>query len=98
MVLRCGFLFNFWCLWLDFVVEVRVGEGYSLRLPENIAKALGIKEGDRLILRLSGRVITIEAVEDPVELALHGEKFAKIESDEVEEVSIEEQRKYGIPT
>jgi len=63
-------------------------------LPRLVVKALKIKEGDKALLRVSRRSIIIEPLADPIELAISGSKFAKIKPEDIEAISIEEQRKY----
>ena len=36
----------------------------------------------------------VEIIRDPIDLALHGKKFAKISAEEVERISLKEQGKY----
>ena len=40
-----------------------------------------------------GKII-VEIVKNPLDLALHGKKFAKISPEEVEQISLEEQKKH----
>ncbi len=75
------------------LIKVRVGKRYAIYIPKKIAKKLNIKEGDTLILRVSEGKIELEKVMDPIELAIKGKKFAKIEPEEIERVSIIEQKR-----
>jgi bifunctional DNA-binding transcriptional regulator/antitoxin component of YhaV-PrlF toxin-antitoxin module len=77
---------------LSLTIEAKVGKKYALYLPKAVVKALSLKEGGRVLLRVSGRTVTVESLQDPFELALHGKKFASITPDQVEAVSIGEQR------
>ncbi|RLE96939.1 MAG: AbrB/MazE/SpoVT family DNA-binding domain-containing protein [Thermoprotei archaeon] len=72
-------------------VELRIGKKYALYIPVRVARALGLREGDRVILRAARGRIEIRPLRDPVDLALHGGKFASVEAEEVEAVSLEEQ-------
>jgi len=72
-------------------VELRIGKKYALYIPARVARALGLREGDRVILRAARGRIEIRLLKDPIDLALHGEKFASIEAGEIEAVSLEEQ-------
>ena len=38
--------------------------------------------------------IVVEIVKNPLDLALHGKKFAKISAEEIEQISIKEQKKH----
>jgi len=63
-------------------------------LPKSIAKAVGVKEGDKVLLRVEGEAIILEVIRDPIELALTGRKFASVKPEEVEAVSVEEQERF----
>jgi AbrB family looped-hinge helix DNA binding protein len=76
---------------MSLTMEARVGKKYAIYLPKAIVKALGLKEGERVLLRVSGNTLILEALQDPVQLALSGEKFASIKSEQVEAISLEEQ-------
>jgi len=43
-------------------------------------------------LRVTGTALVLETLQDPIQLALHGKKFASITPDKVEAISLEEQR------
>jgi antitoxin component of MazEF toxin-antitoxin module len=62
-------------------------------LPKAVVEALNLKEGDRVLLRVSGSVVTLESLQDPIQLALQGKKFASITPDQVEAISLEQQGK-----
>ena len=74
-------------------VEVRVEKGFTIRLPEELVKALGIREGDVGSARVEEARLIIDFTRDPLELALHGPKFASLKPEEIEAISLEEQRK-----
>jgi len=76
---------------LNLTVETKVGKKYALYLPKAIVKALNLKEGDHVLLRVSGASVIIENVHDPIQLALSGTKLASIKPEQVEEISLEEQ-------
>lgn len=75
-------------------MEVRVGKRYAIYLPRAVVEVLGLREGERVLLRVSGGSLILEPVRDPIQLALFGGKFASITPEEVEEISLEEQRGY----
>jgi antitoxin component of MazEF toxin-antitoxin module len=62
-------------------------------LPKAVVEALNLKEGERVLLRVSGSVVTLESLRDPIQLALQGKKFASITHDQVEAISLEQQGK-----
>ena len=74
-------------------VEARIGRKYALYLPRAIVKDLNLKEGGKVLLSVSGRTLIVQSVEDPIELAISGKKFASITPGEVERVSLEQQRR-----
>ncbi|MEM2367802.1 MAG: AbrB/MazE/SpoVT family DNA-binding domain-containing protein [Candidatus Bathyarchaeia archaeon] len=74
-------------------METRIGKKYAIYIPKAIAKAIDIKEGDRVRLRASGESIVLEIIRDPIELAIAGKKFASVKPEEIEAISIEEQAK-----
>lgn len=52
-----------------------------------------MKEGDRVRISVEEGKMVVEVVRDPIDLALHGKKFAKISAEEVERISLKEQSK-----
>ena len=76
-------------------VEIRVGKRRTITIPKNIADALGITEGSKLKLEVSGDHIILKPVPDAIHLSIHGEKIAKISLRELEADSIAEQEKYA---
>jgi len=78
---------------LGLTVEVRVGEGDAIYLPKAVVEAMGLREGSRVLLRVSGDTLIVEALQDPILLALSGRKFARIDPEEAEAISLGEQAK-----
>jgi len=72
-------------------MEARVGKKYAIYLPKAIVEALGLEEGERVLLRVSDNALILETVQDPIELALSSEKFASITPEQIEAISLEEQ-------
>ena len=79
---------------MNLVFKIKIGKKYAIYLPRPVIRALKIKEGDKALLKISGRNIVIEPLMDPMELAISGDKFAEIKPEEIEAISIEEQKKY----
>lgn len=77
---------------MSLVIETRIGKKYTLYLPKAVVEALNLKEGERVLLRVSGNTLILETLPDPVQLALHGDKFASITPEQVERISLEEQK------
>lgn len=61
---------------------------------KRIVKVLEIKEGDKVRIYVKEGRMIVEIIKDPLELALKGKKFGKISTEEVEEISLKEQKKY----
>lgn len=75
-------------------VKGRVGKKFTIYLPKKIVKATDIREGDQIMIFVRDGDIVIKVIKDPIELALKGDKFATITAEEVEKISLEEQKKY----
>lgn len=76
-------------------VETRVGKKHAIYLPKAVVKATGLREGERVLLRVAGNTVVIESLQDPIELALSGKKFASIRPEQVEAISLEEQTSHA---
>ena len=79
---------------LSLEVSARIGKKYALYLPKSVVDLLKIREGDKVKISVEGKKMIVEIIRDPIDLALHGKKFAKISDEEVERISLEEQGKY----
>ncbi len=75
-------------------IEVRIGKRYAIYLPKAVVKALGLREGDKVVLNISGNALIVEKIHDPIQLALSGSKFASVAPEQVETISLEEQGRY----
>lgn len=78
---------------MSLKISSRVGKKHTIYLPKIVVRALGLKEGDKIVLTVSGNSLIIEKVHDPIRLAVSGSKFASLTPKEVEAVSFEEQEK-----
>ena len=78
---------------MSLTIESRVGKKYALYLPKAVVKALNLKEGGKILLTVTGTSVILESLQDPVQLALEGKKFASFTPDEVEAISLEEQHR-----
>ncbi|OYT38461.1 MAG: AbrB family transcriptional regulator [Desulfurococcales archaeon ex4484_58] len=72
-------------------VRVRVSKKYTLYIPKAIARAVGLREGSIVKLRVEDSKIIIEPIPDPFDIALNGPKFAKTTFEEFEKLSEEMQ-------
>ena len=79
---------------LSLEASARIGKKYALYLPKSVVDLLKIREGDKVKISVEGKKMIVEIIRDPIDLALHGKKFAKISAEEVERISLEEQGKY----
>ena len=73
----------------------KVGKKYAVHLPKAVAKAAGLKEGDKVEFKASGGEVPLRVLHDPLELALTGSKFASMDPSESGEISADEQARYG---
>ncbi|MEM3754830.1 MAG: AbrB/MazE/SpoVT family DNA-binding domain-containing protein, partial [Candidatus Bathyarchaeia archaeon] len=71
-----------------------IGKKYVICLPKAIVKALGLKEGEKVLLKVLDNSLILEPLQDPIQLALLGNKFASITPKQIEAISLEEQGKY----
>ena len=76
---------------MSLTVEARVGEKYAVYLPKAIVEAIGINEGEKVLMKVVGNTVIMEVIHDPIKLAISGEKFASIKPESIEEISLEEQ-------
>ena len=75
-------------------MSAKIGKKFALYLPKSVVDTLKVKEGDRVKISVEGEKMIVEVIRDSIDLALHGKKFAKISAEEVEKISLEEQRNY----
>jgi len=74
----------------------RVGKKNALYLPREVVRRLGIREGDRAIMRVDEGRLILEFISDPLTLALRGERWAKTTVEEFErESELEQEGLYG---
>ncbi|MEM2897632.1 MAG: AbrB/MazE/SpoVT family DNA-binding domain-containing protein [Candidatus Bathyarchaeia archaeon] len=76
---------------MNLTVEARVGKKYAIYLPKAVVEAVGLREGEKVLLKVSGSTVLMEVLHDPIKLALSGKKFASIRPEQVEAISLEEQ-------
>ena len=76
---------------MSLSVKTRIGEDHAVYLPRAVAKAVGLKEGDRVLLRVMDGSVVVEPLMDPIELGLHGDKYAAIDPERIEGISVGEQ-------
>lgn len=54
----------------------KVGKKYAVDLPKSVAKAAGLKEGDKVVFAASEGAAAPRVLRDLLELALTGSKFS----------------------
>jgi AbrB family looped-hinge helix DNA binding protein len=79
---------------LSLTVRARIGKKRILVIPKKIAEYLKLEEGSTVKITASKDKVIIEPLCDAVWLSLHGEKIARITLKELEEESLEQQKKY----
>ena len=82
------------CSVLVLKIKSNISKRHAIYLPQKIVKHLNLKEGDSIEIIVVNSEIHIRLIPDPLYLALHGEKFAEIDFESVEEISEEEQSFY----
>lgn len=76
---------------MALTVEARIGKKFAIYLPKAVVKALGLTEGEKVLLTVAGNTLVLESLKDPIQLALFSKKFASITPEQVEAISLEEQ-------
>jgi len=79
---------------LSLTVKARIGRKRVLVIPKKIAEYLNLDEGSAVRVTASKDKIIIEPLRDAVWLSLHGEKVARVTLKELEEESLERQKRY----
>lgn len=74
--------------------EIRVGKKRTIVIPKVVAEMLSIDEGSRLVLEVRDGSIVLKPVLDAITLSIRGEKIARVNLEDLEAVSVEEQKKY----
>ena len=47
---------------INLTFEVRVGKKFAIYLPKAVVKAMGLEEGGKVLLRVSGNTLIIEVL------------------------------------
>ena len=74
---------------MSLVISVKVRKGYTVHLPRRVVEALGIREGDRLVLVVRGDSVVLRKAVDFFEVSLRTPKKLKLTPEEAEEASLE---------
>ena len=78
---------------MGLTVEAKVGKKYAVYLPRAVVNALELKEGEKVLLKVSDRTVVLQSVPDPIELGVTGTKFSKLSPEKAERISFEQQRR-----
>ncbi len=73
------------------IVVSKVGKKGAIYLPKYLMRTLGIREGDKVLIRVDGNKLVLEFVPDPLSLAIRVKKWAKTTVEEFEAESEAEQ-------
>jgi AbrB family looped-hinge helix DNA binding protein len=79
---------------MSLTIEGYIGKKYAIYLPKAVVRVLGLREGGKVILKVSGNSLILEPLQDPIQLALSDKKFASMTLKQIEAISLEEQGKY----
>jgi antitoxin component of MazEF toxin-antitoxin module len=72
-------------------VKGKVAKKFALYPPKLIVKQLGLREGQTVAYEVEGHQLVVKLIEDPFELALKSQKWAKTSVAEFEAESQREQ-------
>jgi len=80
---------------MSLIFEARVGKKFAIYLPKAVVEAVGLSEGEKMLIKVTGNRIILEVVRDPMQLAISGEKFASLKPKQIEAISVEEQKRHA---
>jgi len=63
---------------MSLTIQTFIGKKYAIYLPKAVVKALNLSEGERVLLTVAGNSLVLEFLQDPIQLALSGKKFASL--------------------
>ena len=76
---------------MNQIVTSKVGKKGAVYIPKRIMEQLGIREGDRVLMKIENNKLVMEFIPDPLSLALKIRKWAKTTVKEFERESEREQ-------
>jgi len=71
---------------------VKVGKRRTVVIPKKIAEELGVEEGMFMRVEIDGEKIVLKPELDAISIAVKGKKVAKVTLEELERISVEEQK------
>lgn len=69
----------------------KVGKKGAIYIPKRVCEELGIKEEDKVLMKVEGGKLVLEFIPDPLSLAVKIRKWTKTTVEEFEKESEEEQ-------
>ena len=78
---------------MSLTTEGQIGKKHTIYLPKAIVDEASLEVGMKILITVEGNKIIIEPIPDPIALAMHGKKFAKMTLEDIEVISSEEQSK-----
>ncbi len=73
-------------------VRVKVGKRRTVVIPKKIAEELGVEEGMFMRIEIDEGKIILKPELDAISIAVKGKKVAKVTLEELERISVEEQK------
>ncbi|RLI70966.1 AbrB family transcriptional regulator [Archaeoglobales archaeon] len=74
------------------MVRMRVGKRRTVVIPKEIAEKLGVEEGMFMEVEVEEDRIVLKPESDAISIAMRGKKVAKTTLEELERISLEEQK------
>jgi len=62
-------------MFMSLTVEAHVGRKYTIYLPKAVVEAIGLREGNRVLLKVLGNSMVLEMLQDPIQLAISGKSL-----------------------
>lgn len=72
----------------------RVGKKRAIYIPKHICEQLGIKENDKVVMKVEDGRLILEFIPDPLSLAMKIKRWAKTTVEDFERESEEEQNEF----
>jgi len=79
---------------MSLIFKTRVGKKFAIYLPKAVVEAVGLSEGEKMLVKVIGNRVILEVVRDPMQLAISGKKFASMKPKQIEAISVEEQKRH----
>jgi len=79
---------------MSLIFKTRVGKKFAIYLPKAVVEAVGLSEGEKMLVKVTGNRVILEVVRDPMQLAISGKKFASMKPKQIEAISVEEQKRH----